>query len=132
MTKVILQERLQIDCLIGLDLADMKTYGLETKQKTALYFRQKKFNLMKEESEGYSKLITAFAKYASTNNAEYEDIFRRTGLTLILLIQLLEMTPSETGCTKDQRARSGPTFLSKIGCPSTSSGSGRPFSEPRP
>ena len=77
LTAGILQERLQIDLLTDVELANERWYQREVKQKTILFYKQTKFNLMKEESEGYAKLIVALAKYASTDNAErYEEIFK--------------------------------------------------------
>ncbi|KAK0079733.1 hypothetical protein PV325_000884 [Microctonus aethiopoides] len=54
----ILKERLEIDTLQ--DVGTLKNRNFHTKfikVKTKLYYKQRKFNLFREESEGYSKLI---------------------------------------------------------------------------
>ncbi|XP_011499496.1 PREDICTED: THO complex subunit 2 [Ceratosolen solmsi marchali] len=58
LTDRILKERLDIDTLQ--DVGTLKNLNFQTKfikVKTKLYYKQKKFNLFREESEGYSKLI---------------------------------------------------------------------------
>lgn len=57
---VLLKERLEIDTLqdCGL-LKSKKIFSTRfIKLKTRLYYKQQKFNLLREESEGYAKLIT--------------------------------------------------------------------------
>ncbi|XP_014219414.1 THO complex subunit 2 isoform X2 [Copidosoma floridanum] len=58
LTDKILKERLDTDTLQ--DVGTLKNLNFQTKfikVKTKLYYKQKKFNLFREESEGYSKLI---------------------------------------------------------------------------
>ncbi|XP_034949841.1 THO complex subunit 2 [Chelonus insularis] len=58
LTDKILKERLEIDTLQ--DVGTLKNRNFYTKfikVKTKLYYKQRKFNLFREESEGYSKLI---------------------------------------------------------------------------
>lgn len=57
-TEQILKERLDIDTLQEVGI--LKNLNFQTKfikVKTKLYYKQRKFNLFREESEGYSKLI---------------------------------------------------------------------------
>ncbi|XP_061165363.1 THO complex subunit 2-like isoform X2 [Saccostrea echinata] len=56
----ILKERLDQETLESLGLLSSKTQFNQkyVKTKTKLYYKQKKFNLLREESEGYAKLIT--------------------------------------------------------------------------
>ncbi|GAA5854301.1 hypothetical protein JCM8547_001771 [Rhodosporidiobolus lusitaniae] len=55
-------ERLELSLLPHLRLiTDINTYSrLEVRSRTALYYKQQKFNLLREESEGYSKLVVEF------------------------------------------------------------------------
>ncbi|XP_044748967.1 THO complex subunit 2 isoform X1 [Coccinella septempunctata] len=55
----LLKERLEIDTLqeVGI-LKNRAFYSKFIKVKTKLYYKQKKFNLFREECEGFSKLIT--------------------------------------------------------------------------
>ncbi|KAF2879485.1 hypothetical protein ILUMI_26680 [Ignelater luminosus] len=55
----LLKERLEIDTLqeVGV-LKNRNFYTKFIKIKTKLYYKQRKFNLFREESEGYAKLIT--------------------------------------------------------------------------
>ncbi|XP_015599457.1 THO complex subunit 2 isoform X2 [Cephus cinctus] len=58
LTDRILKERLEIETLQ--DVGTLKNRNFQTKfikVKTKLYYKQRKFNLFREESEGYSKLI---------------------------------------------------------------------------
>ncbi|XP_066598314.1 THO complex subunit 2 isoform X3 [Prorops nasuta] len=58
LTDRILKERLEIETLQ--DVGTLKNRSFQTKfikVKTKLYYKQRKFNLFREESEGYSKLI---------------------------------------------------------------------------
>ncbi|XP_043266760.1 THO complex subunit 2 isoform X2 [Venturia canescens] len=58
LTDRILTERLEIETLQ--DVGTLKNRNFQTKfikVKTKLYYKQRKFNLFREESEGYSKLI---------------------------------------------------------------------------
>ncbi|XP_012259618.2 THO complex subunit 2 [Athalia rosae] len=67
LTDRILKERLEIDTLQ--DVGTLKNRNFQTKfikVKTKLYYKQRKFNLFREESEGYSKLIVEL-------NQEYQE-----------------------------------------------------------
>ncbi|KAK2170242.1 hypothetical protein NP493_1156g01008 [Ridgeia piscesae] len=56
----LLKERLDLDTLetMGIIHAKQTFQQKYVKVKTKLYYKQQKFNLLREESEGYSKLIT--------------------------------------------------------------------------
>lgn len=56
----VLKERLDADTLENLGLVQSKALFQQkyVKTKTKLYYKQQKFNLLREESEGYSKLVT--------------------------------------------------------------------------
>lgn len=56
----LIKERLEIDTLqdCGLLKAKKTFYTRFIKVKTKLFYKQQKFNLLREESEGYAKLIT--------------------------------------------------------------------------
>ncbi|XP_026326436.1 THO complex subunit 2 isoform X2 [Hyposmocoma kahamanoa] len=58
MSDKLLKERLEIDTLQDVGTLKNKTFYTKfIKIKTKLYYKQRKFNLFREESEGYSKLI---------------------------------------------------------------------------
>ncbi|PNF31426.1 hypothetical protein B7P43_G04067, partial [Cryptotermes secundus] len=64
----LLKERLEIDTLQ--DVGTLKNRNFYTKfikVKTKLYYKQRKFNLFREESEGYAKLITELNQEVSGN-----------------------------------------------------------------
>ncbi|XP_049790874.1 THO complex subunit 2 isoform X2 [Schistocerca nitens] len=64
----LLKERLEIDTLQ--DVGTLKNRSFYTKfikVKTKLYYKQRKFNLFREESEGYAKLITELNQEVSGN-----------------------------------------------------------------
>ncbi|ELU01724.1 hypothetical protein CAPTEDRAFT_200906, partial [Capitella teleta] len=56
----LLKERLDLETLENIGLLQSKSLFQQkyVKTKTKLYYKQQKFNLLREESEGYSKLIT--------------------------------------------------------------------------
>lgn len=56
----LIKERLEIDTLQDASLLKTKKifYTRFIKVKTKLFYKQQKFNLLREESEGYAKLIT--------------------------------------------------------------------------
>ncbi|XP_001606603.2 THO complex subunit 2 isoform X1 [Nasonia vitripennis] len=71
LTDRILKERLDIDTLQ--DVGTLKNLNFQTKfikVKTKLYYKQKKFNLFREESEGYSKLIVELNQERSESEVE--------------------------------------------------------------
>ena len=55
-----LKERLEVDTLgeVGVLKNPKKFFNSVIKQKTRLFYKQQKFNLFREESEGYAKLVT--------------------------------------------------------------------------
>ncbi|KAI5733201.1 hypothetical protein M8J76_008867 [Diaphorina citri] len=58
-TEKLMKERLEIDSLQEMKiLTNRNFYSKFIKVKTKLYYKQRKFNLFREESEGFSKLIT--------------------------------------------------------------------------
>jgi len=58
-TDKLLKERLEIDTLQEFKiLSNRNFYTKFIKVKTKLYYKQRKFNLFREESEGYAKLVT--------------------------------------------------------------------------
>ncbi|KAF4523128.1 hypothetical protein B566_EDAN003143, partial [Ephemera danica] len=59
LSEKLLKERLEIETLqeVG-TLKNRNFYTKFIKVKTKLYYKQRKFNLLREESEGYAKLIT--------------------------------------------------------------------------
>ncbi|PSN57270.1 THO complex subunit 2, partial [Blattella germanica] len=64
----LLKERLEIDTLQ--DVGTLKNRNFYTKfikVKTKLYYKQRKFNLFREESEGYAKLVTELNQEVSGN-----------------------------------------------------------------
>ncbi|XP_013185845.1 THO complex subunit 2 isoform X2 [Amyelois transitella] len=84
MSDKLLKERLEIDTLQ--DVGTLKNKNFYTKFikiKTKLYYKQRKFNLFREESEGYAKLIVELNQEIS------EDIESKT---------LLEIIQSLIGC----------------------------------
>lgn len=64
----LIKERLEIDTLQDCNILKAKKvfYTRFIKTKTKLFYKQQKFNLLREESEGYAKLITEL-------NQEIED-----------------------------------------------------------
>ncbi|GAA5874250.1 hypothetical protein JCM16303_005789 [Sporobolomyces ruberrimus] len=52
-------ERLEMTIISELDfIQDSRTFArIEVRQRTALFYKQQKFNLLREESEGYAKLV---------------------------------------------------------------------------
>ncbi|XP_015117253.1 THO complex subunit 2 [Diachasma alloeum] len=58
LTDRILKERLEIDTLQDVGILKNRNFNTKfVKVKTKLFYKQRKFNLFREESEGYSKLI---------------------------------------------------------------------------
>lgn len=57
---LLMKERLEIDTLQDCGLLKTKKlfYTRFIKLKTKLFYKQQKFNLLREESEGYAKLVT--------------------------------------------------------------------------
>uniref|UniRef100_A0A8D8ZLW5 THO complex subunit 2 n=1 Tax=Cacopsylla melanoneura TaxID=428564 RepID=A0A8D8ZLW5_9HEMI len=62
-TEKLMKERLEIDSLQEMKiLTNRNFYSKFIKVKTKLYYKQRKFNLFREESEGFSKLIVDLMK----------------------------------------------------------------------
>ena len=58
LSKELLQERMEIDTLGEFKIVTNKSFYTKfIKIKTKLYYKQNKFNLFREESEGYAKLV---------------------------------------------------------------------------
>ncbi|XP_058804081.1 THO complex subunit 2 isoform X2 [Phymastichus coffea] len=71
LTDRLLKERLDIDTLQ--EVGTLRNLNFQTKfikVKTKLYYKQKKFNLFREESEGYSKLIVELSQERSETEVE--------------------------------------------------------------
>ncbi|XP_018897836.2 THO complex subunit 2 isoform X2 [Bemisia tabaci] len=68
----LLKERLEIDSLQEMKVLNNRNFYTKfIKVKTKLYYKQRKFNLFREESEGYAKLITELNQEDSSVNAMY-------------------------------------------------------------
>jgi THO complex subunit 2 len=59
-SETLMKERLEIDTLQDCNILKVRKvfYTRFIKVKTKLFYKQQKFNLLREESEGYAKLIT--------------------------------------------------------------------------
>ncbi|EAT47141.1 AAEL001716-PA [Aedes aegypti] len=72
LSEKLLKERLEIDTLQ--DVGTIKNRSFYTKfikVKTKLYYKQRRFNLFREESEGYAKLITELnQEFTETNTVQ--------------------------------------------------------------
>lgn len=62
----LLKERLETDSLQEFQIVNKNFYSKFIKIKTKLYYKQRRFNLFREENEGYAKLLTEL-------NKEYAD-----------------------------------------------------------
>lgn len=58
----LLKERLETDTLQEFGIVNKNFYGKFIKIKTKLYYKQRRFNLFREENEGYAKLLTELNK----------------------------------------------------------------------
>ncbi|XP_054259118.1 THO complex subunit 2 [Macrosteles quadrilineatus] len=68
-TDKLLKERLEIDSLQEFKVLNNRNFYTKfIKVKTKLYYKQRKFNLFREESEGYAKLCTELNQISSDNN----------------------------------------------------------------
>uniref|UniRef100_A0A1B6BZM5 THO complex subunit 2 n=4 Tax=Clastoptera arizonana TaxID=38151 RepID=A0A1B6BZM5_9HEMI len=64
----LLKERLEIDTLQEFKILNNRNFYTKfIKVKTKLYYKQRKFNLLREESEGFAKLITELNQELSGN-----------------------------------------------------------------
>lgn len=69
-----LKERMEIDTLQEFGIVNKTFYTKFIKIKTKLYYKQRRFNLFREESEGYAKLMTELNKDVSENDSEHNTI----------------------------------------------------------
>lgn len=69
-----LKERLEIDTLMEFGIVNKTFYPKFIKIKTKLYYKQRRFNLFREESEGYAKLMTELNKEFGENDSELNTI----------------------------------------------------------
>ncbi|CAI4222295.1 unnamed protein product [Auanema sp. JU1783] len=60
---------MELDCLEAATMANKQQL---VRLKTRLYFKQSKFNLLREESEGYAKLITELLEAGSTSSKDLQ------------------------------------------------------------
>lgn len=69
LSDAMIKERLEIDTLQDCNLLKTKKifYTRFIKVKTKLFYKQQKFNLLREESEGYAKLITELNQEINDN-----------------------------------------------------------------
>lgn len=58
----LLKERLETDTLQEFGIVNKNFYSKFIKIKTKLYYKQRRFNLFREENEGYAKLLTELNK----------------------------------------------------------------------
>lgn len=58
----LLKERLETDSLQEFGIVNKNFYSKFIKIKTKLYYKQRRFNLFREENEGYAKLLTELNK----------------------------------------------------------------------
>src|SRR5690349_617018 len=70
----LLKERLEIDTLQEFGIVTKNFYTKFIKIKTKLYYKQRRFNLFREESEGYAKLMTELNKEFTDNDSELDSI----------------------------------------------------------
>ncbi|KAJ1552891.1 THO complex subunit 2, partial [Nowakowskiella sp. JEL0078] len=56
---IIMKERFEVEFLENIELVEPKTFSRKIiRTNTVMLYKQQKFNLLREESEGYSKLVT--------------------------------------------------------------------------
>ncbi|GAB7357378.1 hypothetical protein MBLNU459_g8320t2 [Dothideomycetes sp. NU459] len=75
-----LRDQLDIETLSALGLVRSTFSTIRNRKTTNLIYRQANFNLLREESEGYSKLITEYfnaANFGSISDTLAEDSFQR-------------------------------------------------------
>jgi THO complex subunit 2 len=68
----LLKERLETDTLQEFGIVAKNFYGKFIKIKTKLYYKQRRFNLFREENEGYAKLMTELNKQADSDGNSLE------------------------------------------------------------
>ncbi|CRK88716.1 CLUMA_CG002522, isoform A [Clunio marinus] len=69
-----LKERLEIDTLQEFGIVNKTFYTKFIKIKTKLYYKQRRFNLFREENEGYAKLMTELNKEFGDDDNELNTI----------------------------------------------------------
>jgi THO complex subunit 2 len=69
-----LKERLEIDTLQEFGIVNKTFYTKFIKIKTKLYYKQRRFNLFREENEGYAKLLTELNKDFNDSDSELQSI----------------------------------------------------------
>ncbi|KAK8203142.1 THO2 plays a role in transcriptional elongation [Zalaria obscura] len=77
-----LREVLELEALVGLNLVRGNFVTQRNRKATNLLYRQSNYNLLREETEGYAKLITEYFNIATTpigamNDDFAEDAFQR-------------------------------------------------------
>ena len=89
----LIKERLEIDTLQDCNLLKAKKvfYTRFIKVKTKLFYKQQKFNLLREESEGYAKLITEL-------NQDINDAVNPVYLLQVTIQTIHESFQSDTNC----------------------------------
>ena len=70
----LLKERLEIETLQEFNIVNKTFYTKFIKIKTKLYYKQRRFNLFREENEGYAKLMTELNKEFGENDSEHNTI----------------------------------------------------------
>lgn len=70
----LLKERLEIDTLQEFGIVNKTFYTKFIKIKTKLYYKQRRFNLFREENEGYAKLMTELNKELTDTDSELNTI----------------------------------------------------------
>lgn len=83
LSEKLLKERLEIDTLQEAGIVTKNFYTKFIKIKTKLYYKQRRFNLFREENEGYAKLMTELNKDFGDDGSE---------------LNSLEMVKSLIGC----------------------------------
>jgi THO complex subunit 2 len=69
-----LKERLEIETLQEFNIVNKTFYTKFIKIKTKLYYKQRRFNLFREENEGYAKLMTELNKEFGENDSRHNTI----------------------------------------------------------
>ena len=92
----LVKERLDLETLenVGLVKNSQQFQQKYVKIKTKLYYKQQKFNLLREENEGYAKLLTELLTAAPKVDANKGLLFLfcSPNLTFLLVIILLSVT----------------------------------------
>jgi THO complex subunit 2 len=73
-SEALVKERMEIETLQGIGFVPKAFYTKFIKIKTKLYYKQKRFNLFREENEGYAKLMTELNKDFTDSDSELKTI----------------------------------------------------------